>query len=86
MLTIEITESATGTKTVGELRKYTENTAMMVLVKDFLSAELQSVIFEWDGSKFVSLDGKYESDFQYTKEYEEANAPSRLVRHPKPGH
>jgi len=83
MLTVEITKVDDNTTTIGELRKYTENTAMLVLVKDFYTAELQSVIFEWDGQKFVSTDGKYESAFKYTKEYEEANAPSRLVYHPK---
>lgn len=62
-----ITEVATGVPVPAEVRTYAENEKMVVLYRDFASGHLAAGEFLWKEDKWVSVDGKYESDYTFDK-------------------
>ena len=77
MIVINVKELSTGKSIPAEVRQYSEKNQMLVLIKDFATAKMNSVLFNWSTDKWVSADSNYESDYIMPK------APDVTVRVPK---
>lgn len=63
MIVINVTELSTGKLIPAEVRQYVDKTKMMVLIKDFSTSKMNSVIFNWNTDKWVSTDSTFETDY-----------------------
>jgi hypothetical protein len=62
-----ITNIETGTPSPAEVRTYVAEDRMVVLYREFASGHLTAAEFFWREDKWVSEDGKYESDYTFDK-------------------
>jgi hypothetical protein len=56
-----------GVPSPAEVRTYTEKEKMVVLHRDFASGHLTAAEFLWKDDKWISTDGKFESDYTFDK-------------------
>ena len=80
MIVVELKDTATGTVTGAELRKFMDKEYMCVIVKDFSTALLSAKELHWDSvdELYKTEDLKTTCEFTWTEEF-----ASKLTRDPK---
>jgi hypothetical protein len=62
-----IVNTDSGVASPAEVRTYTEKEKMIVLHRDFASGHLAAAEFLWKDDKWISTDGRFESDYTFDK-------------------
>jgi hypothetical protein len=70
MILAELIEVATSKIINAEVRLFKKDESMTVLVKDYKTSTLNSILLNWDGEVFKSPDNKYQSSFTWDESLE----------------
>ena len=65
MLVINVTEKSTGKSIPAEIRQYTPNDKMLALIKDFDTAKMIAIVFNWNAeiATWISANSLYETTY-----------------------